>query len=160
MFRLKETSWVSAIQNHNGIKFSFDSENKHTIEVLNDTAYDGLKYTDGFCIVKKDYEDDNELVTTVYLKLDNSIIECAEPLMVDSKTKELGEYVRKALSDKVIAFNSNSIKVIYGKKHVLLTFENDYFYVSCDETNKSRLTMFDSLTTEGLEELVFTVTSE
>ena len=115
-----DVTWVSAVQDYNGTKFSFTSENKHTIEVLNDTAYDGLKYTDGFCIVEKDdYKDNNELVTTVYLKLDNSIIEYAEPLMVDSKTKEMGEYVRKTLSNKVVAFNENSIKVIYGKKPVL-----------------------------------------
>ena len=155
-----DVTWVSAIQSYNGIKFSFTSENKHTIEVLNDTEYNGLKYTDGFCIIEKDCEDDNELVTAVYLKLDNSIIECAAPLMVDSKTKEMGEYVRKTISNKVVAFNEDSIKVIYGKKHVLLTLENDNLYVSCDETNKSRLTMFGSLTPEGLEELIFNITSE
>ena len=151
---------ASAIQSYNGIKFSFTSENKHTIEVLNDTEYNGLKYTDGFCIIEKDCKDDNELATAVYLKLDNSIIECAAPLMVDSKTKEMGEYVRKTISNKVVAFNEDSIKVIYGKKHVLLTLENDNLYVSCDETNKSRLTMFGSLTPEGLEELIFNITSE
>lgn len=155
-----DVTWVSAIQSYNGIKFSFTSENKHTIEVLNDTEYNGLKYTDGFCIIEKDCKDDNELVTAVYLKLDNSIIECAAPLMVDSKTKEMGEYVRKTISNKVVAFNEDSIKVIYGKKHVLLTLENDNLYVSCDETNKSRLTMFGSLTPEGLEELIFNITSE
>lgn len=155
-----DVTWVSAIQSYNGIKFSFTSENKHTIEVLNDTEYNGLKYTDGFCIIEKDCEDDNELVTAVYLKLDNSIIECTAPLMVDSKTKEMGEYVRKTISNKVVAFNEDSIKVIYGKKHVLLTLENDNLYVSCDETNKSRLTMFGSLTPEGLEELIFNITSE
>lgn len=156
-----DITWVSAAQDYNGIKFSLTSENKHTIEALNDTAYSGLKYTDGFCIIEKDYyKDNNELVTTVYLKLDNSIIECAEPLMVDSKTKELGEYVRKTLSNKFVAFSSDATKIIYGKKHVLLTLENDYLYVSCDETNKSRLIMFDSLTPENLEELIFNITSE
>ena len=83
-----DVMWVSAVQDYNGIKFSFASENKHTIEVLNGTAYNDLKYTDGFCIIEKDCEDDNELVTTVYLKLDSHVIECAEPLMVDSKTKK------------------------------------------------------------------------
>ena len=155
-----DVTWVSAIQSYNGIKFSFTSENKHTIEVLNDTAYNSLKYTDGFCVVKKDYEDDNELVTTVYLKLDNSIIECAEPLMVDSKTKEVGEYVKKTLSNKVVAFNSNSIKVIYGKKPVLLTFNAVYLTALCDKTTKSGSIPFESLTSERLEELVFSVTSE
>ena len=155
-----DVTWVSAIQSYNGIKFSFTSENKHTIEVLNDTAYNSLKYTDGFCVVKKDYEDDNELVTTVYLKLDNSIIECAEPLMVDSKTKEMGEYVKKTLSNKVVAFNSNSIKVIYGKKPVLLTFNAVYLTALCDKTTKSGSIPFESLTSERLEELVFSVTSE
>ena len=155
-----DVTCVSAVQNYNGIKFSFASENKHTIEVLNDTAYDGLKYTDGFCIIEKDCEDDNELVTTVYLKLDNSIIECAEPLMVDSKTQEMYEYVRKTISNKFVAFSSDATKIIYGKKHVLLTLEDDYLYVSCDETNKSRLIMFDSLTPENLEELIFNITSK
>lgn len=155
-----DVTWLSAVQDYNGTKFSFTSENKHTIEVLNDTAYDGLKYTDGFCIVEKDYEDDNELVTTVYLKLDNSIIEYAEPLMVDSKTKEMGEYVRKTLSNKVVAFNSNSIKVIYGKKPVLLTFNAVYLTALCDKTTKSGSIPFESLTSERLEELVFSVTSE
>lgn len=152
--------WVSTAQDYNGLKFGVDSENKHTISVLNGTAYDGLKYTDGFCIIEKDYEYDNELTTTIYLKLDNSVIKYAMPLMVDSKVGEALEYVRKTLSNKVIAFNENSIKVIYGKKHVLLTLENDYLYVLCDETTKSRLTMFESLTPEKLEELVFNVTSE
>ena len=155
-----DVTWVSAIQSYNGIKFSFTSENKHTIEVLNDTEYNSLKYTDGFCVVKKDYEDGNELVTTVYLKLDNSIIECAAPLMVDSKTKEMGEYVRKTISNKVVAFNSNSIKVIYGKKPVLLTFNAVYLTALCDKTTKSGSIPFESLTSERLEELVFNVTSE
>lgn len=155
-----DVTWVSAMQGYNGIKFSFDSENKHTIEVLNGTAYNGLKYTDGFCIIAKDHRYDNELVTTVYLKLDNSIIKYAEPLMVDSKRQEMSEYVRKTISNKIIAFNENSMKVIYGKKHVLLTLENDHLYISCDETNKSRSTMLNSLTPEGLEELAFTITSE
>lgn len=155
-----DTSWVSSVQGYNGIKFSFDSENKHTIEVLNDTAYNGLKYTDGFCIIEKDCEDDNELVTAVYLKLDNSIIGCAAPLMVDSKTKEMGEYVRKTISNKVIAFNENSIKVIYGKKPVLLTFNAVYLTALCDKTTKSGSIPFESLTPEKLEELVFTITSE
>lgn len=152
--------WVSAIQDYNGIKFSFDSESNHTIEVLNNTAYRGLKYTGGFCIVKKDHEINNELITTVYLKLDNHVIECAEPLMADSKTQEICEYVRKTISNKFVVFSSDAAKIIYGKKHALLTLKNDHLYVSCDETNKSRLTMFGSLTPEGLEELVFTVTSE
>ena len=152
--------WASAVQGYNGLKFSIDSENKHTIGILNDTAYDGLKYTDGFCIIEKDCESDNELITTIYLKLDNSIIDYAMPFMIDSKVGESLEHVRKTLSNKVVGFNKNSIKVIYGKKHVLLTLENDYLYVLCDETTKSRLTMFESLTPEGLEELVFTVTSE
>ena len=155
-----DVTWVSAVQDYNGIKFSFASENKHTIEVLNDTVYDGLKYTDGFCIIEKDHEDDNELVTTVYLKLDNSIIECAEPLMVDSKTKEVGEYVRKTFSNKVVTFNSNSIKVIYGKKPVLLTFNAVYLTALCDKTTKSGSIPFESLTSERLEELVFSITSE
>ena len=141
-----DVTWVSAVEDYNGSKFSFTSENKHAIEVLNDTAYSGLKYTDGFCIVEKDYKDDNELVTTVYLKLDNHVITCAEPLMVDSKTQEMCEYVRKTISNKFVAFSSDATKIIYGKKHVLLTLENDHLYVSCDETNKSRLIMFDSLT--------------
>lgn len=155
-----DVTWVSAVEDYNGSKFSFTSENKHTIEVLNGTAYSGLKYTDGFCIVEKDYKDDNELVTTVYLKLDNHVITCAEPLMVDSKTQEMCEYVRKTISNKFVAFSSDATKIIYGKKHVLLTLENDYLYVSCDETNKSRLIMFDSLTPENLEELIFNITSE
>ena len=155
-----DITWVSAVQDYNGSKFSFTSENKHTIEVLNDTAYRGLKYTGGFCIVKKDHEIDNELITTVYLKLDNHVITRAEPLMVDSKTQEMCEYVRKTVSNKFVAFSSDATKIIYGKKHVLLTLENDYLYVSCDETNKSRLIMFDSLTPENLEELIFNITSE
>ena len=155
-----DVTWVSAVQDFNGIKFSFDSENNHTIEVLNDTEYNGLKYTDGFCIIEKDCEDDNELVTAVYLKLDNSIIECAAPLMVDSKTKEMGEYVRKTISNKVIAFNENSIKVIYGKKPALLTFNAVYLTALCDKTTKSGSIPFESLTPEKLEELVFTITSE
>lgn len=152
--------WVSAIQDYNGIKFSFDSENNHTIEVLNNTAYNGLKYTDGFCIVEKDYENDNELVTTAYLKLNNSVIKYAEPLMVDSKTKELGKYVRKTLSNKVVAFNENSIKVIYGKKPVLLTFNTVYLTALCNKTTKSGSIPLELLTPEKLEELVFVVTSE
>lgn len=80
--------------------------------------------------------------------------------MVDSKTKEMGEYVRKTISNKVIAFNENSIKVIYGKKPVLLTFNAVYLTALCDKTTKSGSIPFESLTPEKLEELVFTITSE
>ena len=157
--------WVSAIQDYNGIKFSFDSENNHTIEVLNDTAYNGLKYTDGFCIVKKDYEIDNELVMTVYLKLDNHVIECAEPLIVDSKTQEMCKYVRKTVSNKFVAFSGDAAKIIYGKKHVLLSMGSyypnvDYLVAFCDETEKGDSKEFGSLTPEKLEELIFNITSE
>ena len=119
----------------------------------------GVSYTEG-AYVEKDYEDDNGLVTTVYLKLDNRVIKCAEPLTIDSKTQEMCEYVRKTVSNKFVTFSSDATKIIYGKKHVLLTLENDRLYVSCDETNKSRLIMFDSLTPENLEELIFNITSE
>lgn len=154
-----DISWVSTVQDYSGIKLSIDKENVHTIQELNNTVCDGLKYTDGFCTIEKDHEDDNELTTTVYLKLDNSVIEYATPLMVDSKTREMCECARETISNKVIGFNENSIKIIYGKKHVLLTLENDYLCVSCDETTKSRFVLFDSLTPEKLEELVFNITS-
>ena len=155
-----DATWVSTAQDYNGSKFTFDSENNHTIEVLNDTAYRGLKYTDGFCVIEKDHENDNELVTTVYLKLDNHVVKCAEPLTVNSKAQEMCEYVRKTVSNKFVAFSSDATKIIYGKKHVLLTLENGYLYVLCNKTTKSGLIPFESLTPEKLEELVFTVTSE
>lgn len=160
-----DVTWVSAIQDYNGIKFGFASENKHTIEVLNGTTYRGLKYTDGFCIVEKDRKDDNELVTTVYLKLDNHVITCAEPLMVDSKTQGMCEYVRKTVSNKFVAFSNDAAKIIYGKKHVLLTMGSyypdvDYLVAFCDETEKGGSKEFGLLTPEKLEELIFNITSE
>lgn len=159
------TSWVSTVHDCNGLKFSLDKDNVHTIKAMDDTKRDGLKYTDAFCVVEKDCENHNKLTTTVYLKLDKSVIKYVTPLMVDSSAKEMCEYVRKTVSDKIIGFNENSIKIIYGKKHVLLSLDGymldaDYLTASCDETRKSGYTVFESLTPERLEELVFNVTSE
>ena len=158
-----DITWVSTMQSYNGLKFSLDKNNAHTVKALDNTLYNDLKYTDAFCTIEKDDRYDNELVTIVYLKLDNSVIKYATPLMVDSSVKEMCEYVRKTVSDKIIGFNENSIKIIYGKKHVLLTLDGymldaDYLTASCDETRKSGYTVFESLTPERLEELVFNVT--